>query len=96
MPEQLAKDLARPRLAMGRKSLWGAGKRDTTFELWFEEAHESGGRGGGVPPISERGRGRWRGLGGKLLPRCLAARFDLGLKGVVRQLPGKQFLKVLL
>jgi DNA processing protein len=26
----------------------------------------------------------------------LASRFDLGLKGMVRQLPGKQFLKVLL
>jgi len=35
-------------------------------------------------------------LSGRSSPEVLAALFDLELKGVVRQLPGKQFLKVLL
>jgi DNA processing protein len=35
-------------------------------------------------------------LSGITSPEVLAALFDLELKGVVRQLPGKQFLKVLL
>jgi len=35
-------------------------------------------------------------LSGVTSPEVLAALFDLELKGVVRQLPGKQFLKVLL
>jgi len=35
-------------------------------------------------------------LSGLTSPEVLAALFDLELKGVVRQLPGKQFLKVLL
>jgi hypothetical protein len=33
---------------------------------------------------------------GRTSAEVLAARFDLELKGVVGQLPGKQFLKVLL
>ena len=35
-------------------------------------------------------------LSGLTSSEVLAALFDLELKGVVRQLPGKQFLKVLL
>jgi DNA processing protein len=35
-------------------------------------------------------------LSGRSSSEVLAALFDLELKGVVRQLPGKQFLKVLL
>jgi predicted Rossmann fold nucleotide-binding protein DprA/Smf involved in DNA uptake len=35
-------------------------------------------------------------LSGMTSSEVLAALFDLEMKGVVRQLPGKQFLKVLL
>jgi DNA processing protein len=35
-------------------------------------------------------------LSGLTSSEVMAAQFDLELKGVVRQLPGKQFLKVLL
>jgi DNA processing protein len=35
-------------------------------------------------------------LSGLTSPEVLAALFDLELKGVVRQLPGKQFLKAML
>jgi DNA processing protein len=35
-------------------------------------------------------------ISGLTASEVLAALFDLGLKGVVRQLPGKQFLRVLL
>jgi len=38
----------------------------------------------------------WVELSGQSSSKVLAALFDLELKGVVRQLPGKQFLKVLL
>jgi DNA processing protein len=50
---------------------------------------------------TERGRGPTcgrigRGLSSLTSSEVLAALFDMGLKSVIRQLPGKQFLKVLL
>ena len=61
---------------------FGSGRRLTLYHLLaLDESHH-------VDDLVERS--------GLTSSEVLAALFDLELKGVVRQLPGKQFLKVLL